>query len=124
MRTLISLAVVFLALLAIASEDTSNQAMLDSLQTEYRKATHDSIKCKIYLEIGDYYEFENSDSALHYYNKCAVLAENASLFNLKGRALRYAGMLFSSQGSYDKAVIYFLKALDMFEETGKKRGIA
>ena len=104
--------------------------ILDSLMEIYSKAKHDSIK--IFLlneEIGYSFERKNPDSAIFYYTKAIGLVDkNIAKLNkkntllkikylkLKANSLRYIGIVFYEQGSFDKAIQFVLKSLKIYDQ--------
>ncbi|MBI4646189.1 MAG: tetratricopeptide repeat protein [Bacteroidia bacterium] len=109
---------------------------LDSLWKEYKKAKHDTRRIKLFLDIGDVYEYQASDTALIYYQKAldltdknlasppTTLPQTVDAFALlKANSLRYIGIVHASQDNYDKAIEYYLKSLKIDEELQDKNGI-
>ncbi|MBN1415686.1 MAG: tetratricopeptide repeat protein [Bacteroidales bacterium] len=96
---------------------------LDSLLKALKKAAHDSVRCDLYLDIGDVYLSENSDSALYYYNKCLTLAESKKIYKKQAVSLRLIGSLYADLGEYDKVMDYYLKSLAINEKSGDKTGM-
>jgi len=105
---------------------------LDSLWTEYNKAMHDTSRIKLLNEeIGLIYRNTNQDSALICYKKAITIADNAdptqtdSTFSiLKSNSIIYIGIIYYFKGAYDKAVEYYIQALEIRENLGNKAGIA
>jgi tetratricopeptide (TPR) repeat protein len=97
---------------------------LDSLQSKLSIATQDSSRCKIFIEIGDYFEELNPDTALLYYNKCLELAEINGLKNFQATSLRYIGIVYQTKYDYTNALKYFAKAADIEEGLGNNKKLA
>ena len=89
---------------------------LDSLRSVFKKAKNDTLRCNIYLEIGDFYEVENPDSSLYFYKKCFQLAESKKIKVQQATSLRYIGILHCTQGDYKEAIEYSEKSLKKCEE--------
>ena len=106
------------------------KSKIDSLWNVYKNAKHDTIRILLLNEkIGFLYERFSPDSAIFCYEKAVGLAEknlaksSSSLSTLqqlfavlKARAIRYIGIVYYEQGSYDKAIQNFQKSLKIFEE--------
>ncbi len=106
-----------------------NASNVDSLQLKYREATSDTVKADLLIQIGDYYEYSISDSALYYYNLAYELTKNSKKQDyrtreLEGTALRYKGVVYRQTGNFTAASLYLNMALDVFLETGNKKGLA
>ncbi len=109
---------------------------LDSLWTVFKQAKHDTTRIKTFLHIGDVYEYLIQDTALFYYQKAVDLSNKAlkltsshaktydRIFSLKSNSLNYIGIFHSNQGSYDKAIKYYMLSLKIDEELGNKKGIS
>ncbi|MBI4645663.1 MAG: tetratricopeptide repeat protein [Bacteroidia bacterium] len=54
----------------------------------------------------------------------AISQNNKQFRSLKATSLRYIGIVHYKQGSYDKAIKYYSKALKIFEEFGDKKEMA
>ena len=109
----------------------------DSLWNEFRKAKHDTTKIKLYLEIGDIYEFQLPDTSIVYYQKAIALAEKSlvtshslspivatTIKKYLASSIRYIGIIYTNQGFYDKGIEFYLKALKISEELGDKKGVS
>lgn len=113
-------AVFLLVILLISTSLIGQTARLDSLRQELGNSPHDSISCKLYLQIGDIYEHSQPDSALFYYDKSLVLARSSGLKKPQSVALRYMGIIFRNQGNYEKALEYYAQSLKIAEELQDK----
>lgn len=89
---------------------------LDSLNRELNNAPHDTIRCNIYLQMGDLLEHAKPDSALYYYHKCLELAQNKRFQRQESVALRYIGIIIRGQGHVDKALEYYAQSLAIAQE--------
>lgn len=104
----------------------------DSLLLELKKPIHDTLKFDILLNVGDFYEYSQPDSAIVYYAKAVELADkniskDQSLHNhfqkLMGKALRYIGYVHLNQGDYQLASQFYFEALDIAEVLNDKNSI-
>ncbi len=100
------------------------QSPIDSLRKLIVPAKSDSSLMKTYLEIGDYYQYSTSDSALYYYRKAYKLAEKLKAGKYIAQSLKEIGRTWYFQNEYDSAVPYFDKALVISRKIGDKKSIA
>jgi serine phosphatase RsbU (regulator of sigma subunit)/tetratricopeptide (TPR) repeat protein len=97
---------------------------LDSLWDIFKKTKFDTIRCNIYLEIGNLYLFNNPDSAIYYFNKCLQLAELKKIKPQQAISLRNIGFVNKDQGNYNNAMICFDKSLMICNQIGNQKGVA
>ncbi len=107
---------VILCLLLFVTALFANSVTLDSLKTELSKSEKDEVKCFILITIGDFYKYENPDSAVFYYNKCLELAESSGLKKYSATALIKTGYVYHFQTNYDRAIGYYLRSLKIAED--------
>ena len=98
-----------------------DRGILDSLQNSLLEPQHDTTKVKTYINIGNYYEFKIPDSAIFYFQKAETLTKkNTEKLNrcksLQAMSLRYIGIVYYNQGSYDKALEYFFQSQNIINE--------
>ncbi|MFH2143749.1 MAG: tetratricopeptide repeat protein [Bacteroidota bacterium] len=112
------------------NSNTEQYRKIDSLLNLYKNANHDTIKIDLINEkIGYYYERYKPDSSIMYYELAIRLADknldkisstssllSQTFSNLKAKSLRYIGIVNYEEGSYDKAIQYFLRSLKIFEK--------
>lgn len=101
-----------------------SNAVIDSLQKEFKKNKHDSLKCKTLIEIGNAYFKPNPDSALAYYSKCQIMAEAKGLKKQEALSLTNKGHIFRRLGSYNNAIENYLNALLIWEGLGNEKEMA
>ncbi len=94
------------------------------MRNELSKPIHDTVICKVYLDIGYVFEQINTDSAIYYYEKSYNHAKAKGLKLQKANALRYLGIVYRIQGLYDKALSCYEMALKIGEEINDQRTIA
>ena len=102
---------------------------IDSLRIEYRLATTDTLRARLLTEIGDRYERSMPDSALYYYQWVVELVQGSQedhikLYEQKGTALRYIGIIHRARSEFALAREYYHRALDVFQEHDLEDGIA
>lgn len=121
---------IFILILGCGINLYGQKSKTDSLWNVYKKAKNDTVRILLLNEkIGFLYERFNPDSAIFCYEKAVGLAEKnlwgsssnlsalQQLFSVfKARAIRYIGIVYYEQGSYDKAIQTFQKSLKIFEE--------
>jgi len=120
----------------ILSASGQDKKKLDSLFTCFTNAKHDTIRIKTYLNIGDAYEYNIPDSAIFYYQKAIDLADatigtdktfdnkNYTFYALKASSLQFIGIVNSEQGSYETAMEYYNKALEISDGINDKLGMS
>jgi serine phosphatase RsbU (regulator of sigma subunit)/Tfp pilus assembly protein PilF len=96
----------------------------DSIQKIIRNAESDSVKAVNYLDLGDLYQYKQSDSAIHYYNKALDLAKQNNSKQIEAKCYNYIGIIHYTQADYDKTLEYFIKSLEIKKEIGDKGGLA
>jgi tetratricopeptide (TPR) repeat protein len=102
---------------------------IDSLRIEYRLATTDTLRARLLISIGDRYERNLPDSAIYYYQQVVELAENSQeqsrkLFEQKGTALRYIGIIHRARSEFSLARDYYYRSLEIFQKHDLEDGIA
>ncbi|MBI4645952.1 MAG: hypothetical protein HY738_04980, partial [Bacteroidia bacterium] len=99
---------------------------LDSLLNVYKNSAHDSIRCRLMLEIGNQFQKQSPDTSLQWYNnayKTATKTENHDeIFKLYA-----AGSLQASgcveryyKGNYQKALEYTNKSFNIYQTIAAK----
>ncbi|MBI4647246.1 MAG: tetratricopeptide repeat protein [Bacteroidia bacterium] len=127
---------IFYFAISVHTQDTKK---LDSLWNKYNKAKHDTTRIKLYLDIGDAYEYIIPDTALLYYNKALELANKAemeqisqkgqntittAIAKLKASSLSSISLIYSLQGDNNKAISYSLKSLKIDEAIKNEKGMS
>jgi serine phosphatase RsbU (regulator of sigma subunit) len=120
--------------LMFSSGGFSQKTKLDSLLND--KLIHDTIMIKEVLDYGSAIQDESLDSALYLYNLAIDLIDKKiddfdkqqkierTLKSLKSLSLRYIGVVYHLKGSFDKAIEYNLKSINISEEIEDKIGIS
>jgi serine phosphatase RsbU (regulator of sigma subunit) len=102
----------------------------DSLMELYSKAKHDTTRIALLNEeIGYSFERKNPDSAIFYYEKAIHIANKnlsgkitvntnlkTTFLKLKSNSLRYIGIVYYEEGSFDKAIKFVLESLKIYEQ--------
>ncbi|OFX61464.1 MAG: hypothetical protein A2046_00090 [Bacteroidetes bacterium GWA2_30_7] len=118
-------AIVFLLnILLFASFSNGQNKQLDSLFSQLKQAKYDSVKCSILLDIGDYYEHKNIDTALYFYEKSLKLAEIKKLKKDMAQANRYIAALYIDNSDKTIALMHYQKALTIYREINDIKGIS
>ncbi|MBI5218430.1 MAG: tetratricopeptide repeat protein, partial [Bacteroidia bacterium] len=97
---------------------------LDSLFTLLKTAKHDTTRVNAYVNLCDAYRNSNPDTAMYFADLGLKLATKVNY--KKGMSMCYniIGSIHADQGSYDKAIEYYLKVLKIHEKTGNKIGMS
>ncbi|OFX19713.1 MAG: hypothetical protein A2033_05615 [Bacteroidetes bacterium GWA2_31_9] len=97
---------------------------VDSLFLQLKQARNDSVKCSILLDIGDYYEHKNIDTARSYYEKSLKLAAQKKLIRAQAQANRYIAALYIDNSDKTISIEHYQKALKLYREINDIKGIA
>jgi serine phosphatase RsbU (regulator of sigma subunit) len=102
---------------------------LDSLWNLHKKAKTDSVKATILFDIGDYYQQTSPDTSLYFYNQAMDLVSKLKIspnsFALrKAIALRDIGINLRKESKFDKAIVYQLESIKLFEDLGEKTKVS
>lgn len=100
------------------------QKSFTALQKEYSKAQGDSAKISSLLELADYYQKEQFDSALYFYNKGLQIARKNNLIYHQAFMLLGKSRVISYQGNYEASIDTIQKALHYYRKEGDKEGTA
>lgn len=96
----------------------------DSLKAVIQNAKSDSVKAVNYLEMGDLYQHEEKDSAVHYYKHALDIAKRIGNKQIEAKCYNYIGIIYYLKADYDKTLKYFNKSLEIKKEIGDKGGLA
>lgn len=93
----------------------------DSLKALLDNESSDSIKIRLYIELGEAYETLNTDSQLFYYKKAEkqamALAEKGSRYNLLyAESMNLQGFYYAGKGEIEKATYCFAVSLKTSKE--------
>lgn len=102
---------------------------VDELIASIKGDTHDTIRVKTFLDIGDLLELQSPDSAIYYYSQAQRLAESNyrkhnKFKELNATALRYIGLVYHAKSEYVTARNYFDKSVKESEKIGNKKSSA
>lgn len=128
-RILIFILSVFSFANIFGQNSSSLSSAVDSLRQIIKKANHDTIIVKTYIEIGDLFELSMPDSAIYFYQKAADVAQqNYSTYTSEennylkykylsqfATAVRYIGVVQTTHGDYEKAIENYLTVLKFSE---------
>ena len=104
--------ILFLFFFAFASKGSNNiESVKDSL-SEYSGAD----KAKALYKIGEYYYFNNTDSALHYFGSALTEYENINDEKEMAKSYCVLGGIYTDIGLFDTAVALIFKTIEWGEE--------
>jgi PAS domain S-box-containing protein len=88
-----------------------------SIKQVYQKRLDNSVSCKRYIELANYY-FERNDSAkfMNFVQAGLTLADSAKDKNCKAKGFRLLGMYNEKKGTYKKASFYYRQAIKISGE--------
>jgi len=130
--------ILYIILILMLSDTWKAKALnkIDSLLTICEKASVDSIKIKIYVNIGDILIDNSPDSALLFYSKALNLLNiyfisikdnnilKPSMLLLKASILRNIGDVDNNKGNFVPAINFYKQSLYVFEQLKDKKNIA
>jgi two-component system, sensor histidine kinase PdtaS len=91
---------------------------IDSMLTLFSKASEDSNKVNLLVNILGIYSYYDPRTGLTYNDRALTLAEKAGSKTGIGRIKDRIGRLYWATGKFDNAIKYHLEALDIYNETG------
>lgn len=103
-------------------ENWSN-AQIDSLRTELRQTTNDTIRMRISRSLGWYYTEINRDSNLHYQTQQLTLARKLKLKIWEADALDGAGWVLAQLKNYPLSLQYFLDGMAILQNKDVEKNI-
>ncbi len=110
-------------LLPFFAKAQHNQKDNDSLHVAFQNAANDTIRMSIYGKLASSFTESNSDSALFYYDKEAMLADKLKLKIEEVAALDMKGYVLSTQRNYPQSLATFLKAKKIAEDPASEKNI-
>ena len=106
------------------SVSTFAQLKTDSLENELNKATQDTIKIKLMLDLCWDLKSVDAEKALKYANDALELAKQIKNYRFQAIALKNTGVINLFTGDYDKAKAYHLEALQISKSINYEKGIS
>ena len=100
-----------------------NKKILDSLQTVYNTAKHDTTKIMALLDIANEYRNSKPDSCIILASQALEKSKKINFDKGKGWALLRIGIANRVKGNYPKALDFSQKVLSVFEKIQDKLGI-
>ena len=117
------LALVLLVTISFDSH-SQNQTVLDSLLRGAKKASNDSIRVAYHYELCYQWAAYNFDSAMYHANQMSEIALSSDNSILIFQAFSAQGLAHDYQYAFDSAIHYYIKAQELAEEIGYRKGIA
>lgn len=93
----------------------------DSLYQVLQESVEDTSRVKALIDLGDYYELSNPDSALHYYNLAHYAAKNCGSLFFQAKSLKYSGIVFWRLGLLDKALDFYTRSYNAEKEISQSK---
>lgn len=116
----LTLMFIFLPFLSMAQLDSKR----DSILTLIHEEESDSVKAIHFLNLGDLYQYQEQDSAIHYYRTALDIAHEIANKEIEAKCYNYIGVIYYYQSDYDKTLKFFEKSLSLKKKIGNKGGIA
>ena len=116
----------FILFFLINSTLSYSQTNTASLLKQIGETKQDSTIIELYLDLGYKYEHINSDSALYCYDKAIEYSKKSTNQIQEAKALMYKGIVYGTNGSYEKSLEFFNKSLSvnsLLSESKKKSNI-
>jgi serine phosphatase RsbU (regulator of sigma subunit)/Tfp pilus assembly protein PilF len=100
------------------------QLKTDSLENELNKATKDTVKIKLMLDLCWDLKSVDAEKALTYANDALELAKRIKNYRFQAIALKNMGVINIFTGDYNKAKAYHLEALQISKSINYEKGIS
>jgi tetratricopeptide (TPR) repeat protein len=101
--------------LSSAQEDKKPDTLLKLLKT----SLHDTSRFNIFLELGQYFQMSNPDTALYFYSQAQKIAKKIAGFDgeiRKGQSLHQKGWVYYLKSEYGIAINYFDSSMKIVEK--------
>ncbi len=120
--------IIFFILIILAGNSLSmSNETLGTLESRFQNSQVDTMRIELLLQMGDYFEHTEYDSALHFYIQALELSRHAMqnagnakhlmhLKELEIKCIRYIAFLDKSWEKYDSAIGYYKELLELYEE--------
>ena len=105
--------IVLYIFLLLSFTNLLGQSTVDSLLDEIRHTENDTLKAKLYIQVGDLYENAMPDSALFYYKEAEKIIKNLGDNDLLSQILNYQGIIYLDKHDFDKALRLFDSAASL-----------
>jgi len=115
---------IFIFLLSFADQSFAQSSQIDSLKAILPTMKEDTIRVKLFIELGNKYRFLEIDSSFTYFHKAIELAEKIDAKGFEADALIDVGINHQIQGTYDSTKHYFQKSLEIASEMGDRKRIS
>jgi signal transduction histidine kinase len=89
---------------------------IDSLVTLLNEDSHDSLRCRILLDIADEIGSSDTIAAREYLDQGYQLAQRTNDAKSMGRYFMITGLIHANTGEYDQALVNYDRALALFSE--------
>src|SRR3954447_4675330 len=110
--------------LIATAQKNQGQARIDSLVKQLPNTKEDTSKVALLNDLSATYSYINSDEGIKAGNKALSLAEKLNWEKGKANAMNSIGMNFEGKSDYARALKFYFSALEPFEKSGDKGGIA
>ncbi|MBI4647874.1 MAG: hypothetical protein HY738_15110 [Bacteroidia bacterium] len=78
MKSILTLLIIINVISVSIYAQSQNQQQVDSLFNILKTTKHDTVKVKLYLEIGETFENNFPDTTFYYYNKALAIANKTN----------------------------------------------
>lgn len=113
MKHFLAYSIVLIFLVKAASSYSQSIAYLDSLERQLAIKMHDTARVSLLLSLANSYTFKNFKKSLAYAKEATLLADQTNDQDLKLRAHRELGLIFSLGGDYTSALSHETLALQL-----------
>ena len=121
----LKLSIILIIELILASYVFAQKRQIDSLNTILTNtSSHDTVLVLSYLDMANYFYFENPDTAIILCKQAEEISVNVNYLHGKAQSYGWLGYLLEQKGEIPKALEYDKKCLKIQEELGLKEGIA
>ena len=97
-----------------------SQNATDSLLLQLKQTNSDSLKIKLYIELGNNLSYENPEKAVLYFNQSLQIAKKYNNSNFLGKSHKAIGSFYYEKSDYEEALSNFKLAQIYFEKSRRK----
>ena len=98
-----------------------SQNATDSLLLQLKQTNSDSLKIKLYIELGNNLSYENPEKAVLYFNQSLQIAKKYNNSNFLGKSHKAIGSFYYEKSDYEEALSNFKLAQIYFEKANNQR---
>jgi len=106
----------FLSMALALQLNAQDYFRIDSLITVLNEKSHDSIRCRLMLDIASEIGSSDTITSRKYLEEGYMLAHQTNDTESMGRYFMITGLIYANTGEYDQAMVHYDRALALFSE--------